>query len=150
MKGRNWLIGVFLSCFLLDVVLTFRDWAVTKHLELNYLYQVTGSMWPVLLANLVFLWVLVFVYPKSKSFGRFNIIYAVAWLTVGRLYAFYSAVHNILVGVSVEEAVAMAPAVAAQASASMLPMFLGLFIVLMVAWFTWWVFKKDHVITSRL
>lgn len=66
-KGFIILFAIYVLMLILDVVSTLKNAALLPHIEVNPIYQAVGTLWPVLLLNIIITILIYYAYTHKKT-----------------------------------------------------------------------------------
>lgn len=149
----------FTCLFLASLALAICDFYFTlslghefiQHLETNILFKLSGSLWPIVLINVLFFIMVWWAYvrPKSGVFGRYFLITVLLGTGIGRAFAIKNAMawQKVIPSVTVEQVAAVSTQAAHIETMVMTAwlVYLPLFFAV-VAFLIWLV---DHTVTRK-
>jgi len=149
-RRASWLILIgFLSLAILDFYSTFIN-KLRHYMEINPLY-LAGGWWPVIILNLISVYILLKAYGSKNIFNRFMSINTFIWLSVLRISVIinnFRLTEQVNAGeITVEMVQGVSDAVKATHHAQYI--MLGILLPMIVTNIIYWVFLLDHKVIDR-
>lgn len=144
--GFKVVMAVYIILFKVDLVTTLMNTQYLQHLEANPVYQLVGSLWPIVLINYAAIFGLYWLYKKSVD-ARFLVMNVMVITIMARCIAIYNAVHWIKSDATVEQ-------VAAYATDEVMRAFQWQFVIIMYApliltFITYIFWRIDHKVFKK-
>lgn len=143
-KGFIILLIIYILAFIGDIVTTAMNGELVKHLEINPIYNLTGTLWSPILLNIFIIGIIYWIYRKQRTTPalRFLLINSMVITILIRIYAIQNAIYWIRNPITPEQAAAYVTPAMITASLldlawlTYLPLFLSI-----ISFFFW---KLDH------
>lgn len=150
LKGSWFILIGFVILAVLDFYSTFSN-ELKEYLEVNPVFLVAG-WWPVILLNLLALWILLKVYSSKKIFNRFHALTTFVWLSFLRTAV---VINNFKIGEQVtageitkETIVQVSDAVKTEYYFNFIVA--GMLAPMLVTYLIYWIFILDHKVEERI
>jgi len=96
-KGFGVLFGLYILAFILDLSTTLLNGDMVRLLETNPIYAMTGSLWPIVLANFLVIYFLWRFYTSAKRNRQYRTTFwlmgVMLFIVLIRIFVSYNAVQ---------------------------------------------------------
>ena len=149
-KGLKVVIGIFIFFAMADLILTYMNFKYIPYLESNPLYLAFKSMIPIIIVNIMLVFLLIYSYNdnKGKNFARkFFVTNIVTWIAVARLIAIKGNIKVFMAQPSLE----VAQAVPMEAKLTSYALLTAVYIIapLVISQIMFFLFTIDHEIKLK-
>ena len=147
MLKASWLmLIVFIIMGGFDLHSTLSTGELATHLETNLLYIITNSFWPILAANVIFIWLTLHLYNYKRPLIRFSSVTLFVWISILRFSVIinnYKTVALVKTGEITMEMVQQIPTADKISGYSWL-LFLGLYVPSIITILIYLIFRLDN------
>jgi len=149
-KGFFVLFVIYTLLFVADLTTTLMNYDIMGYVEVNPVFRLLGSLWPVILLNLLMLVMLWFAYRKTHACGlRFALVSSMVCVCAARILAIRNAVAWLRMprGEAVASAVRTTSGQVVEAQLGLVVLLYAPLLVSLVSYFVW---HFDHGVGRRL
>lgn len=143
-KGFKILFIISIILVLADLVSTLMNGKLVKYLEANLLYNY-GGLPLIILANILFLSAIYFLYKKGNYDLRYYLLFSLVILDITRIPVMIS---NIMIAQNPPTLEAAMAVTTQMKQAVMWQLFLNNLLPFIAGFFSWTFYKMDHYITK--
>lgn len=143
-KGHLIILVIFITLWFIDFITTLMNNKYIIYLESNPIYMAFQSLWPIAILNIVFIFLIYYVYKRKSEGYRFFAINLVLWLSIARIVAIYNAIQLYITQPALEVAAQVTPE--ARITHYSFVILLTMLIPFFVTQCVYWLFKLDHKI----